>query len=150
MRTGARTFPHAGPATAMLITIVHGQRRPPGRRTAGITGSGTIRSLLLAERSIRGRRWHVAEWWSAAGRADGRPAVDRDQRRYVLVAQMIMGCLNDMLISTATLGGAKNKPIAEGDHPAGQSQRFAIAVLRARDPLSLQNDPAGLCGGWPR
>jgi 4-hydroxybenzoate polyprenyltransferase len=58
----------------------------------------------------------------------------------VLVAQLIMGLLNDLLdIDRDRMGGAKNKPVAEGIIPAGNAS-FAIAVLvLLMIPLSLQN-----------
>jgi len=58
----------------------------------------------------------------------------------VLVAQLIMGLLNDLLDADRDrMGGAKNKPIAEGALPSGNAS-FAIAVLLLLAiPLSLQN-----------
>jgi 4-hydroxybenzoate polyprenyltransferase len=58
----------------------------------------------------------------------------------VLVAQLAMGLLNDLLdVDRDRMGGAQNKPIADGIIPAGNAS-FAIAVLLLLViPLSLQN-----------
>lgn len=58
----------------------------------------------------------------------------------VLVAQLIMGLLNDVCdIDRDRMGGAKDKPIADGVIPPGNAT-FAIAVLLLLViPLSLQN-----------
>jgi 4-hydroxybenzoate polyprenyltransferase len=58
----------------------------------------------------------------------------------VLVAQLIMGLVNDVLdVDRDRMGGAKGKPIAEGIIPAGNAS-FAVAVLLLLViPLSLQN-----------
>ncbi len=58
----------------------------------------------------------------------------------VLLAQLIMGLLNDLLdIDRDRMGGARNKPIADGLIPTGNAS-FAIAVLLLLViPLSLQN-----------
>jgi 4-hydroxybenzoate polyprenyltransferase len=58
----------------------------------------------------------------------------------VFVAQLIMGLVNDILdIDRDRMGGAKNKPIAEGIIPSGNAS-FAVAVLLLLViPLSLQN-----------
>jgi 4-hydroxybenzoate polyprenyltransferase len=58
----------------------------------------------------------------------------------VLVAQLITGLLNDVLdVDRDRMGGAKDKPIAEGHVPTGNAT-FAIAVLLLLViPLSLQN-----------
>ena len=58
----------------------------------------------------------------------------------MLVAQLIMGLVNDLLdVDRDRMGGAKNKPIAEGVVPPGNAS-FAIAVLLLLViPLSLQN-----------
>ncbi len=58
----------------------------------------------------------------------------------VFVAQLIMGLVNDLLdVDRDRMGGARNKPIAEGVLPPGNAS-FAIAVLLLLViPLSLQN-----------
>jgi 4-hydroxybenzoate polyprenyltransferase len=58
----------------------------------------------------------------------------------VLVAQMIMGLVNDLCDADRDrMGGAKNKPVAEGALPPGNAS-FAVAVLLLLViPLSLQN-----------
>ena len=58
----------------------------------------------------------------------------------MFVAQLIMGLVNDLLdVDADRMGGAKNKPIAEGIIPPGNAS-FAIAVLLLLViPLSLQN-----------
>jgi 4-hydroxybenzoate polyprenyltransferase len=58
----------------------------------------------------------------------------------VLLAQLAMGLLNDLLdVDRDRMGGAKNKPIADGIIPPGNAS-FAIAVLLLLlIPLSLQN-----------
>jgi 4-hydroxybenzoate polyprenyltransferase len=58
----------------------------------------------------------------------------------VLVAQLIMGLVNDLFdVDRDRMGGASNKPIAEGIIPKGNAS-FAIAVLLLLViPLSLQN-----------
>ena len=58
----------------------------------------------------------------------------------VLVAQLIMGLVNDLFdVDRDRMGGARNKPIAEGIIPSGNAS-FAIAVLLLLViPLSLQN-----------
>jgi 4-hydroxybenzoate polyprenyltransferase len=58
----------------------------------------------------------------------------------VLVAQMIMGLVNDLLdVDRDRMGGARHKPIADGLIPPGNAS-FAIAVLLLLAiPLSLQN-----------
>lgn len=58
----------------------------------------------------------------------------------VLVAQMIMGLVNDLFdVDRDRMGGATHKPIAEGIIPRGNAS-FAIAVLLLLViPLSLQN-----------
>ncbi len=63
----------------------------------------------------------------------------------VLVAQMIMGLVNDLLdVEQDRRSGAPNKPIADGFLPEGNAS-FAIAVLLLLViPLSLQN--GGLAG----
>ena len=60
----------------------------------------------------------------------------------VLVAQLVMGLVNDLLdVDRDRMGGAKNKPIAEGIIPPGNAS-FAVAVLLLLViPLSLQNGP---------
>src|SRR5690349_11041466 len=58
----------------------------------------------------------------------------------VLVAQLAMGLVNDLLdVDRDRMGGASNKPIAEGLIPPGNAS-FAVAVLLLLViPLSLQN-----------
>jgi 4-hydroxybenzoate polyprenyltransferase len=58
----------------------------------------------------------------------------------VLVAQLILGLVNDLFdVDHDRMGGARNKPIAEGIIPRGNAS-FAIAVLLLLViPLSLQN-----------
>jgi len=58
----------------------------------------------------------------------------------VFVAQLIMGLVNDLVdVDRDRMGGAKNKPIADGIIPTGNAS-FAIAVLLLLViPLSLQN-----------
>ena len=99
-------------------------------------------------RSVRCRAVHPRQALAfavvvgAAGRAD-RSAGARGRwsaRATVLVAQLIMGLVNDLLdVDRDRMGGAKNKPIAEGIIPPGNAS-FAIAVLLLLAiPLSLQN-----------
>ncbi len=58
----------------------------------------------------------------------------------VLVAQLIMGLVNDLFdVDRDRMGGARNKPIADGIIPSGNAS-FAVAVLLLLAiPLSLQN-----------
>lgn len=61
----------------------------------------------------------------------------------VLVAQLIMGLVNDLLdVDVDRRSGAENKPVAEGIIPTGNAS-FATAVLLLLVlPLSLQNGTA--------
>jgi 4-hydroxybenzoate polyprenyltransferase len=58
----------------------------------------------------------------------------------VLVAQLIMGLLNDLLdVDHDRMGGAKNKPIADGIIPPGNASFGIVVLLLLVIPLSLQN-----------
>jgi 4-hydroxybenzoate polyprenyltransferase len=58
----------------------------------------------------------------------------------VLVAQLIMGLLNDLLdVDHDRMGGAKNKPIADGIIPAGNASFAIVVLVLLVIPLSLQN-----------
>ena len=58
----------------------------------------------------------------------------------VLVAQLIMGLVNDLFdVDRDRMGGAKNKPIAEGIIPPGNASFVVVALLLIVIPLSLQN-----------
>ena len=58
----------------------------------------------------------------------------------VLVAQLIMGLLNDVLdVDRDRMGGARNKPVAEGIVPTGNASFVIVVLLLLVVPLSLQN-----------
>jgi 4-hydroxybenzoate polyprenyltransferase len=58
----------------------------------------------------------------------------------VLVAQLIMGLVNDLVdIDRDRMGGAKRKPLAEGIIPTGNASFVIFALLLLVIPLSLQN-----------
>ncbi len=58
----------------------------------------------------------------------------------VFVAQLIMGLVNDILdVDRDRMGGAKNKPIAEGIIPSGNASFVVAVLLLLVIPLSLQN-----------
>ena len=58
----------------------------------------------------------------------------------VLLAQLAMGLLNDLFdIDRDRMGGAKNKPIAEGIVPSGNASFAIVVLLLLVIPLSLQN-----------
>jgi 4-hydroxybenzoate polyprenyltransferase len=58
----------------------------------------------------------------------------------VLVAQLAMGLLNDLFdIDRDRMGGAKNKPVAEGIVPPGNASFAIVVLLLLVIPLSLQN-----------
>jgi 4-hydroxybenzoate polyprenyltransferase len=58
----------------------------------------------------------------------------------VFVAQLIMGLVNDVLdVDRDRMGGARNKPIAEGIVPAGNASFAIVVLLLLVIPLSLQN-----------
>jgi 4-hydroxybenzoate polyprenyltransferase len=58
----------------------------------------------------------------------------------VLVAQLIMGLVNDVLdVDRDRMGGARNKPIAERIVPAGNASFAVVVLLLLVIPLSLQN-----------
>lgn len=58
----------------------------------------------------------------------------------VLVAQLIMGLLNDVTDADRDrLSGAANKPVAQGALPVENANFFAIVLLLLLIPLSLQN-----------
>jgi 4-hydroxybenzoate polyprenyltransferase len=100
---------------------------------------GQIRSLLRAVHPRQALAFAVAVGTLVA--LTGRPAREvLVSAAAVLLAQMAMGLLNDLLdIDRDRMGGAKNKPIADGIIPAGNAS-FAIAVLLLLlIPLSLQN-----------
>jgi 4-hydroxybenzoate polyprenyltransferase len=100
---------------------------------------GQIRSLLRAVHPRQALAFAVVVGTLVA--LTGRPAREiAISAVAVLVAQLIMGLLNDLLdLDRDRMGGAKNKPIAEGIVPPGNAS-FAIAVLLLLViPLSLQN-----------
>lgn len=58
----------------------------------------------------------------------------------VLVAQLIMGLVNDLLdVDVDRRSGAKNKPVAEGIIPTGNASFATAVLLLLALPLSLQN-----------
>lgn len=58
----------------------------------------------------------------------------------VLVAQLIMGLVNDLFdVDRDRMGGARNKPIAEGIIPTGNASFVVAVLLLLVIPLSLQN-----------
>jgi 4-hydroxybenzoate polyprenyltransferase len=58
----------------------------------------------------------------------------------VLVIQMVMGLLNDLLdVDRDRMGGATNKPIADGLVPPGNASFAIVVLLLLAIPLSLQN-----------
>ena len=100
---------------------------------------GQIRSLLRAVHPRQALAFAVVVGTLVA--LTGRPGREIALSAVtVLVAQLIMGLLNDLLdLDRDRMGGAKNKPIAEGIIPPGNAS-FAIAVLLLLViPLSLQN-----------
>jgi 4-hydroxybenzoate polyprenyltransferase len=100
---------------------------------------GQIRSLLRAVHPRQALAFAVVVGTLVA--LTGRPVREvLVSGATVLVAQLIMGLLNDLLdIDRDRMGGARNKPIAEGTIPPGNAS-FAIAVLLLlMIPLSLQN-----------
>ena len=100
---------------------------------------GQFRSLLRAVHPRQALAFAVAVGTLVA--LTGRPAREiLVSAVAVLVAQLIMGLVNDLLdVDRDRMGGAKNKPIAEGIVPPGNAS-FAIAVLLLLViPLSLQN-----------
>ena len=112
------------------------QASPEGDRRAG---PGQIRSLLRAVHPRQALAFAVVVGTLVA--LTGRPAREiLVSAVAVLVAQLIMGLVNDLLdVDRDRMGGAKNKPIAEGILPPGNAS-FAIAVLLLLViPLSLQN-----------
>jgi 4-hydroxybenzoate polyprenyltransferase len=102
-------------------------------------GPGQIRSLARAVHPRQALAFAVVVGTLVA--LTGRPGREiAISAVAVLVAQLIMGLLNDLLdLDRDRMGGAKNKPIAEGTIPPGNAS-FAIAVLLLLViPLSLQN-----------
>jgi 4-hydroxybenzoate polyprenyltransferase len=102
-------------------------------------GSGQLRSLLRAGHPRQALAFAVAVGTLVA--LTGRPFREIVvSAATVLVAQLAMGVLNDLLdVDRDRMGGAKNKPIADGLVPPGNAS-FAIAVLLLLLlPLSLQN-----------
>ena len=100
---------------------------------------GQIRSLLRAVHPRQALAFAVVVGTLVA--LTGRPGREiAISAAAVFVAQLIMGLLNDLLdLDRDRMGGAKNKPIAEGIIPPGNAS-FAIAVLLLLViPLSLQN-----------
>jgi 4-hydroxybenzoate polyprenyltransferase len=100
---------------------------------------GQLRSLLRAVHPRQALAFAVAVGTLVA--LTGRPLREIAlSAATVLVAQLIMGLLNDLLdVDRDRMGGAKNKPIADGLIPPGNAS-FAIAVLLLLViPLSLQN-----------
>ena len=100
---------------------------------------GQIRSLLRAVHPRQALAFAVVVGTLVA--LTGRPGREIAVSAVtVLVAQLIMGLLNDLLdLDRDRMGGAKGKPIAEGVIPPGNAS-FAIAVLLLLViPLSLQN-----------
>jgi 4-hydroxybenzoate polyprenyltransferase len=100
---------------------------------------GQIRSLLRAVHPRQALAFAVVVGTLVA--LTGRPVREvLVSGATVLVAQLIMGLLNDLLdIDRDRMGGARNKPIAEGIIPPGNAS-FTIAVLLLLViPLSLQN-----------
>jgi 4-hydroxybenzoate polyprenyltransferase len=110
-------------------------------RTAS-EGPGQIRSLLRAvhPRQAVVLALVVGTLVALTGRPGREIAVSAVA---VLVAQLIMGLLNDLCdVDRDRMGGAKDKPIADGTIPPGNAS-FAIAVLVLLViPLSLQNGTA--------
>jgi 4-hydroxybenzoate polyprenyltransferase len=102
-------------------------------------GPGQLRSLLRAVHPRQALAMAVAVGTLVAltGRPGREVAVSAVA---VLVAQLIMGLLNDLCdVDRDRMGGATDKPIAEGIIPPGNAS-FAIAVLLLLViPLSLQN-----------
>lgn len=100
---------------------------------------GQIRSLLRAVHPRQALAFAVVVGTLVA--LTGRPAREILLSAVaVFVAQLIMGLVNDLLdVDRDRMGGARNKPIAEGFVPPGNAS-FAIAVLLLLViPLSLQN-----------
>jgi len=100
---------------------------------------GQLRSLLRAAHPRQALAFAVAIGTLVA--LTGRPLREiAVSAGTVLVAQLVMGLLNDLLdVDRDRMGGAKNKPIADGLIPTGNAS-FAIAVLLLLViPLSLQN-----------
>ena len=100
---------------------------------------GQIRSLLRAVHPRQALAFAVVVGTLVA--LTGRPGREIALSAVtVFVAQLILGLLNDLLdLDRDRMGGAKNKPIAEGIIPPGNAS-FAIAVLLLLViPLSLQN-----------
>jgi 4-hydroxybenzoate polyprenyltransferase len=100
---------------------------------------GQIRSFLRAVHPRQALAFAVAVGTLVA--LTGRPAREvLVSAAAVLLAQLAMGLLNDLLdVDRDRMGGAKNKPIADGIIPPGNAS-FAIAVLLLLlIPLSLQN-----------
>lgn len=100
---------------------------------------GQLRSLLQATHPRQALAFAVAIGTLVA--LTGRPLREiAVSAGTVLVAQLVMGLLNDLLdVDRDRMGGAKNKPIADGLIPTGNAS-FAIAVLLLLViPLSLQN-----------
>ena len=102
-------------------------------------GPGQLRSLLRAAhpRQALGFAVVVGTLVALTGRPLREIAVSAVA---VLVAQLVMGLLNDLLdVDRDRMGGAKGKPIADGLVAPGNAS-FAIAVLLLLLlPLSLQN-----------
>jgi 4-hydroxybenzoate polyprenyltransferase len=118
------------------------QRADRAGRKAGRTaseGPGQIRSLLLAvhPRQALVMALVVGTLVALTGRPGREIAVSAVA---VLVAQLIMGLLNDLCdVDRDRMGGARDKPIADGVIPPGNAS-FAIAVLLLLViPLALQN-----------
>jgi 4-hydroxybenzoate polyprenyltransferase len=100
---------------------------------------GQIRSLLRAVHPRQALAFAVAIGVLVA--LTGRPFREvLVSALAVLVAQLIMGLLNDLLdVDHDRMGGAKNKPIADGIIPAGNASFAIVVLVLLVIPLSLQN-----------
>ena len=76
-----------------------------------------------------------------AAAAAGRPAREAVVAGLaVLVAQLVLGLVNDVVDERADLrSGASGKPVAEGVVPAGNATFLAVVLLLLLVPLSLQS-----------
>ena len=112
---------------------------------------GQIRSLLRAVHPRQALAFAVVVGTLVA--LTGRPGREIALSAVaVLVAQLIMGLLNDLLdLDRDRMGGAKNKPIAEGIDPAGQRQLRDRRTPAPRDPaLAAERHPGRALRCWPR
>jgi 4-hydroxybenzoate polyprenyltransferase len=111
-------------------------RRDPG---SAPTSPGQLRSFLRAIHPRQALAFAVVVGTLVA--LMGRPAREvLVSGAAVLVAQMIMGLLNDLLDADVDRSsGAPNKPIAEGLIPRGNASFAILLLLLIVIPLSLQN-----------